>query len=336
MSKRRYDQRRGSGYFSDGSGQGYAAYRYGNSRSRDVYIPGKPRQAIFKNKDQLEHVVRLAVEQLSDWRLSPFEHEGDVRAGMRSEMCLQSLRWDDADRAAASIVSEALTKIGAKRPTWEEGQRNYVEPRENCAWCQKELPEDMLRGDFSKRFCSDVCAKSAIASWDFESRSNSDRTMRAARDSIRRLQNPPKPCAHCKKAFRPRGENLGKFCSDECRAASTRKIFERPCAHCGTVFLPTTQDNGRGQFCSTACHHAHRASYRIEMQCRFCGAEFVAASKKADFCSKACAVASSKMRRGWVPKQTTPHVFDHYLTMPINASRPAWLTPERFDEMVAG
>jgi hypothetical protein len=38
---------------------------------------------------------------------------------------------------------------------------------------------------------------------------------------------------------------------------------------------------------------------------------------------------------GWTPKVLSTRAFDHYLTMPINASRPAWLTPERFDEMVA-
>lgn len=36
-----------------------------------------------------------------------------------------------------------------------------------------------------------------------------------------------------------------------------------------------------------------------------------------------------------LPASVNRATFDHFITMPINAARPAWLTPERFDELVA-
>lgn len=331
---RLHHHQRNTGAYAGGPGQSYAAFRYGERNPRSVYIPGKPQQPIFKNRDQRQHMLSLAVHQLQEWQLSPFQHEGAVRAGLRSELCLKSFRWNVADQAAAALVAEALAKMGAKRPSWDEGQRHYVEPRENCAWCQAPLPDDMAQGEFRKRFCSEVCARSALQHWDFESRSLYDRTMEAARESIRRLRNAPKPCGHCQKPFRARGGNKGIFCSAECQSASRRTIYERPCQHCGKLFAPVTETKGRGKFCSPKCHYAHGRAKALA-ECKFCGVGFETASKYAKYCCDACRQVDIKLMRGGQVKKLRPHVFDHFLTVPVNAARPAWLTPERFDQMAA-
>lgn len=90
---------------------------------------------------------------------TPFAGEGPCRAGIRSSLCLQGWRWPDADAIAAEIVMAALNVVGAKRPSWWEGQPEYTQPgalpieREYCGrfGCHNRVPPER------RKFCSDYC-----------------------------------------------------------------------------------------------------------------------------------------------------------------------------------
>ena len=83
--------------------------------------------------------------------------EGTLRASLRADLCLRGWRWEIADQTAKDIVAGAHTVIGAKRPSWYEGQPDYAVSegllieRTRCANCHKALPEDR------KKFCSHLC-----------------------------------------------------------------------------------------------------------------------------------------------------------------------------------
>jgi predicted nucleic acid-binding Zn ribbon protein len=113
---------------------------------------------------------------------------------------------------------------------------------------------------------------------------------------------------------------------------------EKPCKECGTMFLPHNQ---RQIFCSHSC--AKTASVRERREaaearcCDVCGGTFAPATADQRFCSKPCRKKlenlHQRVKRGGA--RLVPFAFDQYFTLPINSARPAWLTPERFDELVA-
>ena len=87
----------------------------------------------------LARVIRLAFEAratASFWGL-----EGPLRAGIRSDLCLQGWRWRDADDMARELLAEAFRVVRATRPTWNEGQPEWAIPantlieRTRCARC---------------------------------------------------------------------------------------------------------------------------------------------------------------------------------------------------------
>lgn len=90
---------------------------------------------------------------------TPFAAEGPCRAGIRSALCLQGWRWPDADAAAAEIVAAALHIVGAKRPTWYQGQPEWTQPgalpvlRDRCKRCRGPIPEGR------RMFCCFECKK---------------------------------------------------------------------------------------------------------------------------------------------------------------------------------
>lgn len=113
------------------------------------------------NKDRRRHLVETVATILKSGESSPFAFEASCRHGLRSRLCLAGWGWQDADALAADIVAEALRRIGARRPTWEEGQPDYVQngggaliERTRCVRCHTPLPE----GHF--KFCSRLCGQS--------------------------------------------------------------------------------------------------------------------------------------------------------------------------------
>lgn len=286
---------------------GWAEFRYGVDHARPISLAGPKPQPIFR-AEKRRHAINVAMEVLSDWRQSPFEHEGPMRAGIRSALCLEGYDWPRSDVQAGEIVGEALRMLGARRPTWEQGQRHYVEPRENCRWCSVELDAaDRVAG-----FCSVEHARAALTHWGFETRNNADAAFRAVHRATRRLAQKPRKCAECGKKFKPPWHGSEqRFCSLECTGMHRRKETpERTCTHCGAVFR-LERTNLDARFCSKRCAYDHRSVIEISCTCFCCGTSFVTSSPKAAYCSITCTQIVSKIKHGRPPKRISPPVFDY-------------------------
>lgn len=303
---------RDHGRWKHGLFVGLTEYRYGPPEdARPITLAGPKKHVPIFRGEKRTHAVNRALDVMRDWRQSPFEHEGPVRAGIRSALCLAGHGWHRSDQQAAEIVAEALRLMGAKRPTWEQGQRHYVEPRENCKWCGIELePGDMVAG-----FCSEEHARFARQHWGFETRSIADAAFSAVDRAMRRLAQKPRKCEECGTKFRPQREGSDqRFCSLQCSAAHRAKETPpRPCDHCGTVFTPHFgRMNLDQRFCSKKCAYEHRAYERFDRTCACCGAPFVTSSHKALYCSMRCAQIVSGFRTGRnLPKRVSGPVLDY-------------------------
>jgi hypothetical protein len=115
-------------------------------------------------------------------------------------------------------------------------------------------------------------------------------------------------CLLCKKKFWVRRCVLraggGKYCSYACytnyrnkKRPHRQKKASRPCKKCGKAIFryPSQFKQGKGQFCSRACHMAKRAEKeRVSKICKKCGKRFTIAKGRlrfvpAKYCSKKCA-----------------------------------------------
>lgn len=281
---------RKDGYFA-----GYTEYRYGNTRGA-VYNPAARRRQLLKGQ-QREHVISEVETLLRQWKQSKFEFEGTCRHGLREALCLRGYRWQVSDIEAEGIVLEALSRIGAKRPSWSEGQTQYTDARENCIRCGADIrPDDY--GPKTK-FCSTECASSFHQRLVLQDEKVSTGIGRIARDTVWKAKRPKAKCEHCEAEFVPSGHSDGRFCSHH-------------------------------------CYHQHVRVPTKEAVCEWCSKPFVATRTDAKFCSKSCSEQIGQVRRGkWKPKQISPPVFDHFIAKPAEARLPAWMSPERFDEMLA-
>ncbi|MCO6385910.1 hypothetical protein [Aliihoeflea sp. 40Bstr573] len=123
-----------------------------------VAVAAKPKVRKI-NRDKRRHLVDLVATVLKSGEASPFAFEATCRHAIRTRLCLNSWRWQEADLLAADIVEEALRRIGARRPTWAEGQPEYVQngggaliERTRCVRCHGPLEGD------HRKFCSSICA----------------------------------------------------------------------------------------------------------------------------------------------------------------------------------
>jgi hypothetical protein len=105
--------------------------------------------------ESLARTIRIAFEAGATGSL--WGLEGPLRASIRSDLCLQGWRWKDADDLAKDVLAAAHSRVGAKRPSWNEGQLEWtieagtLIERTRCVHCHKPLPE----GHF--KFCSHHC-----------------------------------------------------------------------------------------------------------------------------------------------------------------------------------
>lgn len=283
------------------------------AKGRSISVKRKPRP-IFDGLRR-RHKIDQILDRMRDWRLTPFENEGACRAGLRSALCLEGYGWHRADEEAAGLVAEALRLMGAVRPTWEQGQREYSVPRENCTWCCRLIPEELQNGTRPPRFCSDVCARAALQHRDFEVRAHDDAMYYSALDVIRRFRFPARDCVQCGKQFRTfNWEGFGVYCSRECYRAAKSYIQERECPCCGKRFRPkqiARLDREVGLFCSKSCRYAAKRPAR---DCVICGDSFQPRSEYSFFCSPTCNKRAYKIRTGMV-KTMSPPVFDYIFRM---------------------
>lgn len=262
-------------------------YRYG-SKPKKISLP-----QVFGGESRTAAIDGLMTD-MTGWNLSPFEREGECRAGVRQTLCLQGHSWPVADLAAQSLVSECLDRMGAERPDWEQGQRHYSIPRENCARCGCEIDEeDQARGF---RYCSAECAKayrqhlSDEVPWDHVLR-------RAGYWQIIISQQPTKTCPTCDKRFKSRQKNA-VYCSPGCATQAQRELDDRACEWCGSNFRPR---DAKHRHCSQACGSAHRVHrWKTEnpiIACACCNTQFRPASPKTLYCSDRCWKTVKNARR---------------------------------------
>lgn len=295
--------------------------------------------------DNRKHMVSQVMDTLRDWRTSRFENEAPCRAAIRSALCLKGYAWDRADNEASSLISTAFTFLGYARPSWEEGQREYVVARENCSWCGIDLPEELDIGGKQTNFCSDVCARSALLHRDYGDRRHESEAFRDAWYSIMRLKNDKRACEQCNRLFRPLHAE-GKFCSKKCAGEaisylrprmckqcgvsfqprnsaslfctmkcfndSTRTVPVKICAQCGKTYRPRSNIAAdRGNFCSRPCVVANIQSRQIPRVCECCGLNFLGNKKTTRFCSMVCNQTWNRIAMGKKPSRLTPAVFDY-------------------------
>lgn len=225
-------------------------------RNVPVTLAG-PKPVAVKDKGQKlttarhDRMLQSAIVIMRQSTASAFEFEGAVRAGIRSQLCLEGWRWSHADAVAAGITDRALSRIGAVRPTFMQGQPtsdwgDLVE-RTRCVNCGERIPQERKQHGPRVRFCSDACGKSESgnrtwAEWLAAAASR--------KEAYRTLKT--KECEQCGSDF-VAIDGAQRFCTLTCKGAASRIRDERPCGTCGTSFLPKMNPAGLQRFCSKPC-----------------------------------------------------------------------------------
>lgn len=305
----------------------WGRYKHGLFSGWDEYRYGTPKPVklapIFRG-DRRKWMVDECIAILRRGRKSPFEYEGALRAGLRSDLCLKGYGWLRADLEAASLIEEALRLIGAKRPTWLEGQWQYTLDHDTCSHCLGPIsPEDQARGF---RYCSTVCARSAYERLAEYGARHQNAVAQQAHIVLKTIEAPVMECQHCHKPFQRHDWKSGrksktgrnKYCSQECQHAARKTLTERECPVCGTSFMPRAATQA---CCSKACSYQHLsrqwASKKIERKavveatCSWCSKPFKAKRSDAQYCSRKCAREHRDYSTGVrQPRRLTPPVFD--------------------------
>lgn len=273
---------RNNPWYRDGNMEGYGEYRYGASKKPVTLAP------VFR-KERRRHIIDEIMDVLRDWRSSEFEFEGPSIAGLRSALCLKGHRWAVSDHEARSIVDEGLRLLGAKRPNWSQGQREYTIAEGHCIWCGLDLSEDLMSGKRQSRFCGPACAKAHLMYRDFETRKSVDRHHAQAYEVIARENGPEKKCQRCGINYRPHNARHGKaqkYCSKPC-ADAAKLTYERKlkvCPTCAVSFLPSFEHQ---IYCERKCRDQAYRKYRPR-DCRGCGRTFTPYNSAMVYCSSSC------------------------------------------------
>jgi hypothetical protein len=210
---------------------------YVSEYARRHLLPGPRKDKPYKlTTARRQRLVGAAVAVLSSGYPTKFVYEGAVRTGVRRQLCLDGWPWADADSAAAGVVETALRRVGAKRPTWKEGQPAYTEDgfapieRTRCIHCSGPIPEGRRA---SALYCSVMC----------KNRFNADRT-------------------------RKHGESVSKaeYLAQRAAQAKATREYEKQCENCGQMYRPVTNVNRR-RFCGKACQWAFNADYTRQLRC---------------------------------------------------------------------
>lgn len=247
---------------------------------REITLAGKPQQKRMKPealaaKDRQVFVPRV-IAILETGQSSKFQFEAAVRHGLRSGFCLDGAAWGKADARAAAIVSEALRRIGAERPTWIMGQPEFTQDghapvdRKYCLHCSKPMKYDPESwSPNARQFCSDFCRtsyrnqkissiKRAVGRAELAATLIAIAAKRKDNRDIARTVE----CEGCGRQFvRERaGQTGSRFCSRKCANTRKRAYPPRPCAQCGDAFSPAVAN---ARYCSRLCNdRASRARKR--------------------------------------------------------------------------
>jgi predicted nucleic acid-binding Zn ribbon protein len=162
--------------------------------------------------------VRQVADVLKQYRASPFQFEAPCRYAIRAQLCLEGWDWHAADQEAHQLVQAALDLIGARRPSWSQGQPEWAqegvradEPL-HCKRCSKVLPEG------HKLWCSHTCYSAARADRMTRDEKERRRIASDASQAAWRARQPYRSCEECGKAFKPAKQSAKdqRFCSRRC------------------------------------------------------------------------------------------------------------------------
>lgn len=123
----------------------------------------EPRRKLTRQRR--EAIVDMLADLMREAEPTPFAVEGPARAAIRAALCMRDWRWGQADAAADDAIQTALGRIGAQRPTWQQGQPEWAQDgviprsRERCARCGKPFPENDAAT--WRKYCGPVCAQAA-------------------------------------------------------------------------------------------------------------------------------------------------------------------------------
>ncbi len=275
-------------------------------------------QRIRKGELSREKMIRAVVEILKEGEPSKFRFEASCRHNIRHDLCLDGVLWDEADQRAASIVTAALDRIGAVRPTWHEGQIEHTEnfeiERRWCIRCGAQIAVEDIEGG-ARKYCSPVCSyNDHHGQWKADYRGK----LRGALPTDRTGR--PTTCPGCGRQFVPHHWHQ-RLCSPECaykhrkletsrrRDAAQAQIPDAQCEVCLSIFRPKRAGS---TLCSMKCvgrraqrlrwGHAVTATFdRPPIECPSCKTMFKPERTESKFCSRACAgqhkAAEATMRR---------------------------------------
>ena len=93
-------------------------------RERDAARGRLSRQRADETVARIVAVLRLAREENAI--VTGLNAEGPMRQVIRSALCAQGWRWQQADDAAMQIMAVAFEILQVKRPSWAEGQQAWT------------------------------------------------------------------------------------------------------------------------------------------------------------------------------------------------------------------
>jgi hypothetical protein len=117
-----------------------------------------PRRFRFTKDQRLRFIAKCAA-MLRNGDPTAFEQSSALIHTTRKKLCLRGWPWIIAQETATDIVVRALDQIGARRPSWIEGQPEYTEIGFEmridavCWQCGDRLPM------FKKKFCCGECQR---------------------------------------------------------------------------------------------------------------------------------------------------------------------------------
>ncbi|MXN48813.1 hypothetical protein GR138_26800 [Shinella kummerowiae] len=284
----------------------------------DHFLSARDRKPKPVRKSDSEQFVSAVMDTLRDWRFSPFQNEAGTRHALRNWFIEHGHSWGLSDAEALALIGNAFDALGVKRPSWLEGQWYYTEGRTQCVWCAGDIDEeDQARGF---RFCSTVCAKSALEKRYRDSQTHGDMVYQRAHYEIAVNSSPARPCKICGTMFKSRQKGA-QHCSRACsRAAKGDLLANINCAECETLFRPAGRTK---KYCCKECANkgvikTREASLPPEKSCECCRVVFRPRVSFAVYCSPRCSsmMANRAYRARRAPARIftfpplTPAIFD--------------------------
>ncbi len=278
---------------------------------RRIRVNAKTRKL---NQEFRSELVSRVVEILRDGTPTVFAREGACHHGVRSYLCIEGWGWDDADRNAADIVSNALNRLGAQRPTWLQGQPEYRGKsfHGNYRRCGNPKCQSLLE-EYQAIFCSEHCSHYvAQRRWIEQNREEAAIMGKIARDKRRRADPEKytimrregrlraqerwdiKECKACGKQFNARPGRDNPYCSLKCYWSVGQVNETRSCVVCSTKFFVSKKTDPK-IYCSKACWYSREESQKVR-SCAICFAQFRVRSKgtPTQTCSMPCRMALRK------------------------------------------